>query len=237
MGSVTVVSTKAAAAAQHGEKAIESAISQMSSIEKTVMDSASVVIKLGDRSKEIGQIVSAISAIAGQTNLLALNAAIEAARAGEQGRGFAVVAEEVRKLAEQSQEASQQITNLITEIQVDTDKAVLAMEAGTREVKIGTEVVTTASSSFMEIISSIDQVSTQINTVSSAVRQMAGGSQEIVSVIKKIEDVTKNTADQAQMVSAASQEQSAAMEEIAASSQTLAKLAQNLQGEIAKFTI
>ena len=95
----------------------------MANIEKTVANSVAVVTKLGERSKEIGQIVENISGIAGQTNLLALNAAIEAARAGEQGRSFAVVAEEVRKLAEQSQEAAKQIANLIGEIQGDTDKA------------------------------------------------------------------------------------------------------------------
>lgn len=78
----------------------------MENIERAVADSAQLVTKLGDRSKEIGQIVDTIAGIAGQTNLLALNAAIEAARAGEQGRGFSVVAEEVRKLAEQSQEAA-----------------------------------------------------------------------------------------------------------------------------------
>ena len=99
-------SAKSAEVAQDGSKAVEKAISQMENIENTVTRSSQVVTKLGERSKEIGQIVDTISGIAGQTNLLALNAAIEAARAGEQGRGFAVVAEEVRKLAEQSQEAA-----------------------------------------------------------------------------------------------------------------------------------
>lgn len=112
INSAADVSSETATAAKTGEKAIDSAIRQMGNIEKTVIDSAQVVVKLGDRSKEIGQIVDTISGIAGQTNLLALNAAIEAARAGEQGRGFAVVAEEVRKLAEQSQGATKQIEEI-----------------------------------------------------------------------------------------------------------------------------
>ncbi len=102
--SVSVQTEIAAEKAVKGGAAVGKAVSQMGQIEQTVNTSAQVVAKLGERSKEIGQIVDAISGIAGQTNLLALNAAIEAARAGEQGRGFAVVAEEVRKLAEQSEE-------------------------------------------------------------------------------------------------------------------------------------
>ncbi len=93
--------------------------------------------KLGERSQDIGQIVETIAGIAGQTNWLALNAAIEAACAGEQGRGFAVVAEELRKLAEQSQEAAKRIATLIGEVQQDTTQAVNAMEQGTKEVVMG----------------------------------------------------------------------------------------------------
>lgn len=230
-------SGQTANAAKTGEKAIETAISQMSSIEKTVVDSAQVVVKLGDRSKEIGQIVDTISGIAGQTNLLALNAAIEAARAGEQGRGFAVVAEEVRKLAEQSQEAAKQIADLIGEIQQDTDRAVSAMDAGTREVKVGTDVVSTAGRTFAEIATLINRVSNQINELSAATQQLAGGSQKIVSSVRSIETITKNTAEQTQTVSAATEEQSAATEEIAASSQALAQLAQGLQNSVSKFRV
>jgi len=235
--SATEVFNKTAVASKAGEKAIDIAINQMNSIEKTVVDSAGMVIKLGDRSKEIGLIVNTISAIAGQTNLLALNAAIEAARAGEQGKGFAVVAEEVRKLAEQSQEASKQISDLISEIQIDTDKAVVAMEVGTREVKTGTEVVSSASQTFAEISSLINQVSIEIGEVSANVQQLDGGSQKFVSAIHRIGDVTKNTAKQTHTVSAATQEQSAAMEEIAAFSHELAKLASDLQTEMNKFRV
>jgi methyl-accepting chemotaxis protein len=145
---VAAQSSQAADKAKDGGAAVEKAVSQMAQIENTVNNSAAVVAKLGERSKEIGQIVDTISGIAGQTNLLALNAAIEAARAGEQGRGFAVVAEEVRKLAEQSQEAAKKIAELIGEIQGDTDKAVVAMNDGTREVKTGAEVVNAAGIAF-----------------------------------------------------------------------------------------
>ena len=101
--------------AQDGNEIVLSTVDQMNTIADTVISSSSVVAKLGERSKEIGNIVEVISNISGQTNLLALNAAIEAARAGEQGRGFTVVAEEVRKLAEQSENAAQEITALITD--------------------------------------------------------------------------------------------------------------------------
>ena len=231
------VAEKAAQAAHTGGKSVSTAVGQMSNIEKTVTNSAEVVAKLGDRSKEIGVIVDTISGIAGQTNLLALNAAIEAARAGEQGRGFAVVAEEVRKLAEQSEEAAKRIAGLIGEIQADTDKAVVAMSDGTREVKLGSEVVNSAGEAFKEIMAVVDQLSLQVKDISGAIRQMASDSQQIVVAVKSIDKISKENVGQTQTVSAATQEQSASMEEIATSSQALAKLAQDLQTTISRFKI
>lgn len=234
---VADVSGQAANTARSGETAVISAVDQMNNIERTVISSAEVVAKLGERSNEIGQIVDTISGIAGQTNLLALNAAIEAARAGEQGRGFAVVAEEVRKLAEQSQDAAKQIAGLISEIQGDTDKAVVAMSEGTREVKVGTDAVAVAGKAFNEIVQLIDQVSGQVRDISAAIQQMAGGSEKIVESVRDIDKISKETAGQAQTMSAATQEQSAAMEEIAASSQSLANMALQLQTAIDKFKV
>jgi len=228
-------SSKAAETAQEGGKSVDKAISQMIQIEQAVNNSAQVVTKLGERSKEIGQIVDTISGIAGQTNLLALNAAIEAARAGEQGRGFAVVAEEVRKLAEQSQDAAKQIATLISEIQGDTNKAVVAMNEGTREVKVGSTVVTTAGHAFRDITILVTEVSNQVKEISAAVQQMANGSQKIVSSVEEIHSLSKNASSESQTVSAATQEQSASMEEIASSSHSLANLAQQLQEAVSKF--
>lgn len=230
-------STEAVNKATEGNKSVEKAVKQMVSIEKTVTTSAQVVAKLGERSKEIGQIVDTISGIAGQTNLLALNAAIEAARAGEQGRGFAVVAEEVRKLAEQSQTAAKQIAALIGEIQGDTDRAVVAMNDGTSEVKLGAEVVNASGKAFQEIAAMVTQVSGQTKEMSAAIEQMASGSQQIVDSVKQINELSKKASGEAQTVSAATEEQSASMEEIASSSQALAHLAMDLRDAVSKFKI
>lgn len=232
---ISETSEKAAVAAGNGDSSIKQTVSQMRNIEKTVSSSADIIWKLGERSKEIGQIVDTISSIAGQTNLLALNAAIEAARAGEQGRGFAVVAEEVRKLAEQSQAATQLIAGLINEIQCDTGQAVTAMNDGTREVKLGAEVVNTAGQAFSEITSFVNAMSDQLKGITAEIQQMAGGSQQIVSSIKSVEIISANIAGQTQTVSAATEEQSACMEEITGSSQSLANMAQDLQTAISSF--
>lgn len=230
-------SDKAAEKAKTGEVAVERAVKQMVQIEDTVKASSGLVAKLGERSKEIGQIVDAISGIAGQTNLLALNAAIEAARAGEQGKGFAVVAEEVRKLAEQSEGAAKKIALLIGEIQVDTDKAVGAMNDGTREVKIGAEVVHDAGVAFKEIAELVTEVSEQIQQISVSIGHTAAGSRQIVQVVRQTNELSQKAASEAQNVSAATEEQLASMEEIASSSRSLAILAQDLRTAVARFRI
>jgi len=234
---VAALSQKAAITAKDGSQGIQNAVTQMSNIEKTVMESSKVVTKLGDRSKEIGQIVDTIAGIAGQTNLLALNAAIEAARAGEQGKGFAVVAEEVRKLAEQSQEAAKRIAGLIGEIQSETDKAVTAMKDGTHEVKRGSEIVDSTGQAFQQIVVLIEQVSERMHTVLTATQQMAGGSQDVATAMREMTTIHAENSSEIQTVSAATQEQSASMEEIAASCDSLSQLAKELRGSLEKFQI
>lgn len=230
-------SAQATDKAGNGNQEVDEAVLQMKQIENTVNHSAAVVEKLGERSKEIGEIVNTISGIAGQTNLLALNAAIEAARAGEQGRGFTVVAEEVRKLAEQSQEAAKQISALIGDIQTDTENAVVSMHDGNKEVRRGMEVVTSAGAAFKDIKDEVGIVSDQVREISAAIQQMAVSSQQIVDLVKEINALSKSSATDTQSVSAATEEQLASMEEIAGASQALAKLAQELQNDVSKFHV
>lgn len=230
-------SDNAAKYAKDGMSLIEQAIKQMTHIDASVEKSSGSIAKLSAHSKEIGNIVKTISNIAGQTNLLALNAAIEAARAGESGRGFAVVADEVRKLAEQSQAAAKEIANMISEVQEDTEAAVLAMSSGTKEVKLGTEVINRAGESFEGIVNVISEVSNKVTKIASEVHGINKGSEEVVSAVTNIENVSRKVAGESQTVSAATQETSASVEQIAGSSQGLTKMAQELQEAAAKFRI
>ena len=234
---VTEMSHKAVSATLNGGEAIERSVKQMVDIGDGSRAIGAAVNKLAESSRHIGEIVNVISGIAGQTNLLALNAAIEAARAGEQGRGFAVVAEEVRKLAEQSESAAKEITDVIQKNQTDIDQAVQAMEHGEESVRAGIEVVNAAGLSFREIAKMNDEVSTQMKDVSAAIGEVAGGSGKIVESVAEIETVSKAAAGQAENVSAAVEELTASMTEISSSSRTLAQMAQELQAAVGKFRL
>lgn len=216
---------------------LEASVQQIRNVESTVKETAELVDKLGERSKEIGSIVDTITGIAGQTNLLALNAAIEAARAGEAGRGFAVVAEEVRKLAEQSQQAAQQIAQLITGIQVDTENAVVSMQEGCAAVVEGAQSVEALKESFAHIKGNIDNVADTMMQVKPALADVLKTSEGIAQRMTQIQDDAHDVSGKMQTVSAATQEQSAASEEIASSSDTLAVLAQDLHKMLGSFKV
>nr|WP_231038460.1 methyl-accepting chemotaxis protein [Pectinatus haikarae] len=220
-----------------GKNEIDEAVSEIRHIEEITEQSAANVNSLGERSKEIGSIVDTISAIAEQTNLLALNAAIEAARAGEQGKGFAVVAEEVRKLAESSQAAAQQIADIVKVIQLDTDTAVASIQDGKNQVKIGTEKIVNTEKTFENIVGFIQAVSAQIQDISGAISEMDEHSRLIVEHTRTLGSDSEKTSEAAESVSAASEEQSASMNEIANASRSLAQMAENLQTQVQKFKV
>ncbi len=230
-------SEKTAEAAKTGESLMEEAVSKMSSIEKSVLASAEVVERLGENSKQIGQIVDAIASIADQTNLLALNAAIEAARAGEHGRGFAVVSEEVRKLATASQESAEQIRTRIEGIQTATEEAVKAMKSGTEDVKAGTEAIREVGIQFKEIMRMVDGIKEEIGGINNSVQTVSSGAKNIVEITNSIEQASQATDQRTQSISSATETQSASNQEIAAASQALANLASEMQEAIGKFKV
>ncbi len=232
---VTENTEQMAGAADHGAELMQNAMEKMNGIEQSVANSAEVVKKLGENSKQIGAIVDSISAIADQTNLLALNAAIEAARAGEAGRGFSVVAEEVRKLAEQSQQSAEEIKNRISVIQGDTKEAVVAMEAGTNEVALGTQAIREVGEQFQDITARVASIKSEMVEINHEVQQVSKGMEGVVTAMDTIDAVSRSTSEETQSISAAAEEQSASSEEIASASHSLADLATELQAATGKF--
>ncbi|KZN99094.1 methyl-accepting chemotaxis protein [Pseudobacillus badius] len=223
--------------AGEGKGSVQTAVNQMNLINETVNTLGTVIVELGERSKQIGHITDVITGISGQTNLLALNAAIEAARAGEHGSGFAVVADEVRKLAEQSSNSAQEIAALVTWIQSETSKAVSEMEKAKKEVREGITAVETAGGSFEHIYQSVGDVAAQTERVTATIEQVAAGVQTIVRSVDSITEVTEMNAAGTQEVSAATEEQLASMEEISHSAASLSYMAEELQNHVKKFKL
>ncbi|MDR4999632.1 methyl-accepting chemotaxis protein [Brevibacillus parabrevis] len=232
---VSESSALAADDAQQGNTQIQHAVAQIDSLSQGVNHAADLVQQLGVRSQAIGQIVDVITGIASQTNLLALNAAIEAARAGEQGRGFAVVADEVRKLAEQSEESAREIARLIGEIQQETTQVVSVMQSGTEEAKRGAVAVQEAGDTFQRIVASAKDVAGQIQEVSAATEQMSASMQQVASAMDEMNRLSEEAAVHTQAVSAGAEEQLATMQEIARSSNNLNELSHELQESISQF--
>jgi methyl-accepting chemotaxis protein len=208
-------------AAEEGIAAADKASEAMQAVRDASGAVESAMTSLSARSEQIGGIVETITGIAGQTNLLALNAAIEAARAGEQGRGFAVVAEEVRKLAEESQQAAASIASLIEEIQTETQTAVSVVADGARRSEDGVEVVEQARDAFARIGDSVADVTSRIGEISDAMNEVAA--------------VAEQSSASTEEVSASTEETSASTQEIAASAQELARTAEELEHLVSRF--
>ena len=189
---------------------------QMNSLRDNIQRMALEVGELGTLSKQIGNIAGMIEDIAEQTNLLALNAAIEAARAGEHGRGFAVVAEEVRKLAEQSSEATTEIGTLITQIQSRISSAVADMSQGSNQADQAIAQVHESSDLLNSILGVVEEIMTQITEFSGALKQLNVGGHEVAS---------------------ATGQQAAAIEKVAGSAQELTEICSKLRMIVDRFKL
>lgn len=237
VNSTTKLSVETSKLAENGNDIIARLIEHMTNISYNVSASAEIINVLGTKSTQIDSIVTLINSISEQTNLLALNAAIEAARAGEQGKGFAVVAEEVRKLAEQSQAASGEISKLIGEIQKDIKNGVSAMTIGNAAVLEGKNMVSIAETSFKDILDSFNSVSEQMKSVSLTIETLYNASLDMGESIQSISKISKNSANNIESVAASSEEQTALMKQVAEAAQNLTEIVVELQTSISNFKL
>ncbi|HEX2966773.1 MAG TPA: methyl-accepting chemotaxis protein [Syntrophorhabdaceae bacterium] len=216
-------SQDASDSANAGETIISETIDVMNRINGNVKESAQIIRELGQRSDQIGEVVGLINDVADQTNLLALNAAIEAARAGEHGRGFAVVADEVRKLAERTTQATQEIRQTIQSMQTETKKAVVSMEEGVKDVGQGAIEAQKSGDALKSILDQITKVTAEINQIAVASEEETATTNEIASSIQQISQVMQETARRIQQNAEASAK--------------LASLSKDMDGIVGRFKL
>ncbi|MCA1184433.1 methyl-accepting chemotaxis protein [Bacillus licheniformis] len=196
-----------------------------------------MLFQLEEKTKNIEDVVTAISAISDQTNLLALNASIEAARAGESGRGFAVVAEEVRKLAEQSAVSSQHISETVKQIQMETKEAVSAMTEASKMNEVQNGMIHETGEALSKITAEMQALVNSIDHIYSEISDMSGEQQKMSDSIQSISAISQQSAAAAEEVSASANEQLTALESIAKSAEALSEANQELLNAINKFNV
>lgn len=220
-----------------GNDSIENSVEQIENVRGNTKEVAGTINNLGDLSNKIGEIVELINNIAAQTNLLALNAAIEAARAGEAGRGFSVVADEIRQLAEESEDATNQIGGLVREIQSGVGNAVTRMDATEEVVNGSVSAIRNTGKSFEEINSAAIRLRDLIENINDRSEKVSSNGKDVEATIKEIASVSEEAASNAEEVAAASEEQSASTEEIVSASEDLTRMAVELTEVINKFNL
>ncbi|MEL3961311.1 HAMP domain-containing methyl-accepting chemotaxis protein [Lysinibacillus endophyticus] len=220
-----------------GNELLQQMTGQIEAIQTTFHQAAKMITLLGERSNHINEITATMENISQQTNLLALNASIEAARAGEHGKGFAVVAEEVRKLAEQSNESANQIRILIHEVLGETSSAVHAMEMGTKEVEQGMAIVQLVSQAFEEILQSANNVSDQTKNIAQAVDQLSSASTVITEKVSEMQQTTMQSNEKTTELFAFAKDQLQAMESVSSTSQQLDDIAKELEKGVKQFEV
>ncbi|WP_081661453.1 methyl-accepting chemotaxis protein [Halopiger djelfimassiliensis] len=222
---------------QDGREAATSALEELDTIEERTEHALETVERLDDRISEVESIVGLIRDIADETNLLALNASIQAAQAGEEGAGFGVVATEVKNLAEEAHEATEDIEASIGEIRAEADETVSEIEATHERVNNGVETAETALEAFTDLVDDIEETTVGVKEISDATDDQAASVEEIVSMVEGIADISDETATKAEAVTVAAQEQTTSLTEVSASVSSLEERATMLDSILDTYEV
>ena len=218
---ITAEAQGVAQRAQEGGESAQRARQSLGEISSSIGESALSIKELQKVSVEIGDMSDTINELAEQTNMLALNAAIEASRAGDAGKGFTVVSDEVRKLADQSSDATEQIKKLLRQVQATADGAAQTIDRGTKRIDAGRVIVGEALESLQSINSSVKQISAKISTLGTAAQENALKIDKCTANISEVAAIAERTAVGSEEVCASSEHMAQAMKDVVVSAKQL----------------
>jgi methyl-accepting chemotaxis protein len=230
-------STEMAGATEEGRKTVAQTVEHMESIRQSVEETEELLTQLNTFSERIGVVGDTITSLADQTNLLALNAAIEAARAGEAGRGFAVVAEEVRKLAEQSQQGAGEVAELVAKILEGTRSAVASMQKSREGVEEGVSIAHVAGDALEKIDKAVKSSLEDVRKIITTTSEEVAKSETVIALIDVNSSVMELTDDHVQTLAASMEETAAAMENVATSAQEVSETSEELRIMTERFKV